>query len=61
MCFYFLVTVDLATAKDLLVMASNVEEQKQWVANLSKKVVKRDIAPSNKKRYILFAKKIAYF
>ena len=42
-CF-FLHLVDLNTAKDLLVMASTVDEQHQWVENLSKKIVRRDAA-----------------
>lgn len=45
------VTVDYATAKDLLVMAGSVDEQKQWVQNLSKKVVRKEaVGPPSKRR-----------
>lgn len=43
------VTVDLATAKDLLVMAPSIDEQKQWVQNLGKKIVRKDAAQPNKR------------
>jgi len=41
------VTADAATAKELLLMAPDVDEQKKWVMNLSQKVVQ----PSKNKRY----------
>jgi len=42
------VTVDMATAKDLLVLAGSQEDQKNWVLNLSKKIVKKEAATMNK-------------
>lgn len=42
--FFYLVTFDLATAKDLLVLANSVEEQKEWVQNLSQKIVRKGVA-----------------
>lgn len=44
--FYSIVTVDLATAKDLLLLANTVDEQKQWVQNLSNKIEYRSSANS---------------
>lgn len=43
------VTVDYATAKDLLVLANTVEDQKQWVQNLSKKVVRTAAGPPKRR------------
>ena len=43
--FYSIVTVDLA-AKDLLLLANTVDEQKQWVQNLSNKIEYRSSANS---------------
>eukprot|EP00794_Sanderia_malayensis_P004834 gene4834-5466_t len=39
--------VDLTTAKELLVLATTPEEQKQWVTSLSHKIVRKD--PQQKK------------
>ena len=50
--FYSIVTVDLATAKDLLLLASTVNEQKQWVQNLSNKIEYRSSANSTGMRAI---------
>ena len=50
MFFYLIVTVDLATAKDLLLLANNVDEQKQWVQNLSNKIEYRSSANSTSMR-----------
>lgn len=44
--FYSIVTVDLATAKDLLLLANTIDEQKQWVQNLSNKIEYRSSANS---------------
>ena len=44
--FYSIVTADLATAKDLLLLANTVDEQKQWVQNLSNKIEYRSSANS---------------
>lgn len=46
---FVLVTVDYATAKDLLVLANTVEDQKQWVQNLSKKVVRTAAGPPKRR------------
>ena len=43
----FTLLADSATAKELLLMATSIDEQKQWVMNLSQKVVQ----PSRTKRY----------
>ena len=43
----FLVNVDLTTAKELLVLASSPEEQKEWVSGLSSKIVRK--TPQQKK------------
>ena len=43
-----IVTADAATAKELLLMAPDVDEQKKWVMNLSQKVVQ----PNKNKRYV---------
>ncbi|XP_012554647.2 rho-associated protein kinase 2 isoform X1 [Hydra vulgaris] len=43
------VTVDLATAKDLLILANDVDEQKQWVQELSKKIIRKDVGAIKKK------------
>lgn len=40
---FYSVTVGLATAKDLLVLANSVEEQKEWVQNLSKKIARKGV------------------
>ncbi len=40
--FSLAVTVDLTTAKELLVLATTPDEQKQWVTSLSHKIVRKD-------------------
>ncbi|XP_047142948.2 rho-associated protein kinase 2 isoform X1 [Hydra vulgaris] len=42
------VTVDLATAKDLLILANDVDEQKKWVQELSKKIIRKGVGALKK-------------
>lgn len=45
--YLLLVTVDLTTAKELLVLANSPEEQKEWVTGLSSKIIRKN--PQQKK------------
>ena len=40
--FCVLVNADLISAKELLVLATSTEDQKQWVIYLSKKIVRKE-------------------